>query len=84
MAASVDLGPCWQGESATCPKELKSIFGGLEDFYGQLRNPKKDPASEVWDCVRAKYAVLADRSDEELLACLQPIKMQYVDRRTLK
>ena len=53
------------------------------EFYAALRNPEQDPDSRVWDGVRDKWPVLKERSDEELLASLQPIKDVKVDRRSL-
>ena len=82
--ASKSLDACWQGDMAELPKALKSPFGNPEDFFGMLRSPKTDPAPEVWDCVRQKWPVLATRSDDDLVAVLQPIKDVYVDRRSLK
>ena len=82
--ASKDLGPVHQSKEEPCPKALISPFGGAEDFYGQLRNPRQDPVPEVWDNLRAKWPVLAERSDDDLLAALQPIKDIKVDRRSLK
>ena len=83
-AASKDVGPCWTGGAASCPPALKTMFGQPEDFYSALRSPRSDPAPEVWDCVRSKYPALAEQSDDDLLAALQPIKEEYVDRRSLR
>ena len=82
--ASKCLEPCWQGDMKDLPKALKSPFGMPEDFFGQLRSPKDDPAPEALDAVRQKWTVLADRDDQALLAALQPIKDVYVDRRSLR
>ena len=81
--ASKDLGPCWRGPITECPKALLSPFGRPEDFYGQLRQPSSDPVPEVWEAVRSKWPILAERTDDDLLAALQPIKDTKVDRRSL-
>lgn len=82
--ASKSLGPCWTGKLEDCPKELISKFSRKPlDFFGVLRNPTEDPLPEVWIGVRDKWPVLSEKSDEDLLAALQPIKDVYVDKRDL-
>ena len=83
--ASTSLDSCWTGPPESCPKELKSMFTQKPfDLFAMLRNPTEDAPAEVWVGVRERWTALADRSDEELLAALQPIKDVYVDKRSLK
>ena len=42
--ASTTVTPCWQGESAACPAELKTMFGVLEDVSMPRREPWARPA----------------------------------------
>jgi len=82
--ATKTLKPVWEGKSFDCPASIKNALGtGSQDFFGQLRNPSKDPAPETWDAVRTKWPALAGRSDDELLIALAPIKAVPVDRRML-
>ena len=77
--------PCWAGAPEECPQELKSLFTGQPmDLFACLRSPTEDPDPQVWLAVRDKWPVLASRSDEDLLALLQPIKDVKVDRRSLR
>ena len=58
-------------------------------FAAMLRTPELDkpdftePAPEAWDAVRAKWPVLAEKTNEELKEALGPIKAQEVDFRQL-
>jgi len=77
--------PCWSGPLEECPMELKSLLTQKPlDLFAALRNPQADPDPRVWLAVREGWPVLADRSDEDLFAMLQPIKDVKVDRRWLK
>jgi hypothetical protein len=82
--ASKSLDSSWTGKIEDLPASLKSKFNQLPlDFFGVLRSPLEDPPPEVWIGVRDKWPVLADASDDDLLAALQPIKDVKVDKRTL-
>jgi hypothetical protein len=82
--ASKSLDPCWTGKLEDLPDILKSKFTQKPlDFFGVLRNPQEDPPPEVWIGVREQWKVLADASDDDLLAALQPIKDVKVDKRSL-
>ena len=82
--ASKSLEPCWTGPVEECPKDLINIFSQKPmEFFGALRSPKEDPAPQVWLGVRSKWPVLAERSDDDLLTALEPIKAIPVDRRYL-
>ena len=84
-AASKSLDPCWrEGAAEDCPTALKSVFTQQPiDFFAALRNPQEDPDPAVWIGVRKTWPVLAERSDDDLLAALQPIKDVRVDKRSL-
>jgi len=82
--ASKSLLPCWTGDVADCPDDLKSKFTMQPlDFFSALRRPAEDPDPAVWTGVRDKWPSLAARSDDDLLAALQPIKDVKVDKRSL-
>ena len=82
--ASKSLEPCWQGKPEECPKELVSKFSMKPlDYFAVMRNTQEDPPPAVWVGVRSMWPVLAERSDEDLLAALEPIKAVPVDRRYL-
>ena len=84
-AASLSLDPCWTGERTKCPPALKNNFTQSSlDFFQALRNPTEDPPTEALAAVRLKFPELGARSDDELLALLQPIKDVSVDRRSLR
>ena len=82
--ASKSLDGCWTGKIEDLPAPLKSKFTQQPlDFFGVLRNTLEDPPPEVWIGVREKWPVLADDSDDDLMAALQPIKDVKVDKRSL-
>ena len=67
--ASKSKGSVWEGKMIDCPAPLKNALGtGSVDYFGQLRNPNKDPDPLTWEALRAKFPVLAGRSDEEVHA----------------
>ena len=50
----------------------------------EIANPELvDPAPEAWVEVRKEWPVLAEKTDEELVAALAPIKATEVDYRQL-
>ena len=72
------------GVSGACAAAVRSRFtNSALDFFAVLRNVLEDPDPAVWIGVREKWPVLADKSDEDLIAALQPIKDVKVDRRSL-
>ena len=82
--ASKSLEPSYTGDIEEIPAGLKSLFTqGPLDFFAVLRNFNEDPDPAVWPAIREKWPVLADKSDDDLLAALQPIKDVKVDRRSL-
>ena len=82
--ASKSLDSCWTGAEEDLPDGLKSKFTQKAlDFFAVLRSPTDDPDPAVWPGVREKWPVLADKSDDDLLCALQPIKDVKVDRRSL-
>lgn len=82
--ASTSFEPCWTGKPEDCPRELINIYSQKpNDLFGEMRKPKEDPNPQAWLAVREKWPVLKERSDDELLAALQPIKDVPVDKRSL-
>jgi hypothetical protein len=69
--ASKSLLPCWTGDVADCPDDLKSKFTMQPlDFFSALRRPAEDPDPAVWTGVRDKWPSLAARSDDDLYRLL--------------
>tara|TARA_B110001452_G_C14941288_1_gene329195 strand:+ start:56 stop:580 length:525 start_codon:yes stop_codon:yes gene_type:complete len=53
-------------------------------YYVLLRNTRNmDPSPQAWDAIRKRWPVLAERTDEELMLALGPIKAQTVDSRVI-
>ena len=51
-------------------------------YYVLLRNTRNmDPSPQAWDAIRKRWPVLAERTDEELMLALGPIKALTVDSR---
>ena len=49
-----------------------------------LRSERALPVpDELWPAIRDRWPVLAERSDEELIKAMEPIKAVYVDSRRL-
>jgi len=54
------------------------------NYYDIFRNERGQAIPvEVWSYVRARWPVLADKSDEELFEAIKPIKAVFVDFRTI-
>lgn len=53
-------------------------------YYVLLRNTRGiDPSPQAWDAVRTRWPVLAERTDEELMLALGPIKAYSIDSRNI-
>ena len=80
--AAKSFDACWSGPEEELPAELKSMFNQKPlGLINVLRNPTEDPDARVWLKVREKWPVLSERSDDDLLAMLQPIKDVKIDFR---
>lgn len=53
-------------------------------YFVMLRSERALPVpDELWPAIRDRWPVLAERSDEELIKAMEPIKAVYVDSRRL-